>query len=85
MKYIFWFCWNFPLLRSLLLGLSEICAMQSCASITSPKGDIHKGYTHLGRGRGLAIMWTKVDRGGRGLAVSGFLFQCGLGKRKEDI
>ena len=30
-------------------------------------------------------MQTKVDRGGRVLAVSGHLFQCGLCKREEDL
>ena len=43
-----------------------------------------KNVGTLGGGRGLATMWIKMDRG-RGLAVSGHPFQCGLGKREEGI
>ena len=50
-----------------------------------PLGSIHNGYSRLGGGRGSATMWKKVGRGGRGLAVSGHPFQCGLCKKEEGI
>ena len=47
-------------------------------------GGIHKGYSHLGGGRGLATV-NKVGQGeGRGLVVSGHPLQCGLWKRERD-
>ena len=35
--------------------------------LVAVKGSIHKGYLHLGGGKGLATMWTKVDKGREGI------------------
>ena len=45
------------------------------------EGGMYKGLRTLGEGK----EQTKVERGGRGFALSGNPFQCGPWPRKEGI